>query len=108
MVASATQVKQFDCLSPRLRPHRACHRYRGRWRGAVRGASIALDTQRVSTQLQTILSILRDRPEITQFLRHMACDRVLQRPTLKDNISALETLDSQVTAEQCLMCGQRP
>lgn len=71
------------------------------------GAGIVLDTQRVSTQLQTILPILRDHPEITQLLGHKARERVLQRYTLKDNISALETMYNQVTAEQRLVCGQR-
>ncbi|MEA5448320.1 glycosyltransferase family 4 protein [Leptolyngbya sp. CCNP1308] len=71
------------------------------------GAGIVLDTQRVATQLQTILPILRDHPEITQLLGYKARERVLQRYTLKDNISALEAMYSQVTAEQRLMCGQR-
>jgi glycosyltransferase involved in cell wall biosynthesis len=71
------------------------------------GAGIVLDTQRVSVQLQTILPILRDHPEITQLLGRKARERVLQRYTLRDNISALEGLYSQVTAEQRLMCGQR-
>jgi len=71
------------------------------------GAGIVLDTQRVASQLQTILPILRDHPEITQMLGRKARERVLQRYTLRDNISALEGLYSQVTAEQRLMCGQR-
>jgi glycosyltransferase involved in cell wall biosynthesis len=71
------------------------------------GAGIVLDTQRVSLQLQTILPILRDHPEITQLLGHKARERVLQRYTLKDNISALETMYNQVTTAQRLMCGQR-
>ncbi|MGB3308820.1 MAG: glycosyltransferase family 4 protein [Nodosilinea sp.] len=71
------------------------------------GAGIVLDTQRVATQLQTILPILRDHPEITQLLGYKARERVLQRYTLKDNISALETMYNQVTAEQRLVCGQR-
>lgn len=71
------------------------------------GAGIVLDTQRVSSQLQTILPILRDHPEITQLLGKKAQERVLQRYTLRDNISALETLYGQVTAEQRLVCGQR-
>lgn len=71
------------------------------------GAGIVLDTQRVSSQLQTILPILRDHPEITQLLGKKAQERVLQRYTLRDNISALEALYGQVTAEQRLMCGQR-
>ncbi len=71
------------------------------------GAGIVLDTQRVSSQLQTILPILRDHPEITQLLGRKARERVLQRYTLHSNISALENLYSQVAAEQRLMCGQR-
>ncbi len=71
------------------------------------GAGIVLDTQRVSAQLQTILPILRDHPEITQLLGKKAQQRVLQRYTLRDNISALKALYGQVTAEQRLMCGQR-
>ncbi|MGF1517985.1 MAG: glycosyltransferase family 4 protein [Nodosilinea sp.] len=71
------------------------------------GAGIVLDTQRVSSQLQTILPILRDHPEITQLLGKKAQERLLQRYTLRDNISALEVLYGQVTAEQRLMCGQR-
>lgn len=71
------------------------------------GAGIVLDTQRVSSQLQTILPILRDHPEITQLLGKKAQERVLQRYTLRDNISALEALYGQVKAEQRLVCGQR-
>ncbi|MFQ4139372.1 glycosyltransferase family 4 protein [Nodosilinea sp. PGN35] len=71
------------------------------------GAGIVLDTQRVSSQLQTILPILRDHPEITQLLGHKARERALQRYTLDGNISSLERLYSEVTAEQRLMCGQR-
>ena len=58
-------------------------------------------------QLQTILPILRDHPEITQLLGRKARERVLQRYTLQDNLSALEQLYGQVTTEQQLMCGQR-
>lgn len=71
------------------------------------GAGIVLDTQRVSSQLQTILPILRDHPEITQLLGYKARERALQRYTLEGNISSLEGLYNQVTAEQRLMCGQR-
>lgn len=71
------------------------------------GAGIVLDTQRVATQLQTILPILCDHPEITQLLGYKARERALQRYTLEGNISSLERLYSEVTAEQRLMCGQR-
>ncbi|MGB3135579.1 MAG: glycosyltransferase family 4 protein [Nodosilinea sp.] len=71
------------------------------------GAGIVLDTQRVSSQLQTILPILRDHPEITQLLGKKARERALQRYTLNGNISSLEQLYTEMTAEQRLMCGQR-
>jgi glycosyltransferase involved in cell wall biosynthesis len=71
------------------------------------GAGIVLDTQRVATQLQTILPLLRDHPEIAQMLGRKARERVLQRYTLQDNISTLESLYGQITAEERLMCGQR-
>jgi glycosyltransferase involved in cell wall biosynthesis len=67
------------------------------------GAGIVLDTQRVSAQLQTILPIFRDHPEITQLLGRKARERVVQRYTLAANISCLEGLYSQVKAEQRIM-----
>jgi len=58
----------------------------------AQGAGIVLDTQRVAAQLQTILPILRDHPEITHMLGRKARDRVLSRYTLGANVSRLETL----------------
>lgn len=70
------------------------------------GAGIVLDTQRVSSQLQTILPILRDHPEITQLLGRKARDRVLQRYTLTANISELEAIYHQVKAAPSDLVGQ--
>ncbi|MGF1566940.1 MAG: glycosyltransferase family 4 protein [Nodosilinea sp.] len=63
------------------------------------GAGIVLDTQRVSSQLHTILPIFRDHPEITHLLGCKARERVLHRYTLGANISCLEGLYSEVKAE---------
>jgi glycosyltransferase involved in cell wall biosynthesis len=70
------------------------------------GAGIVLDTQRVSSQLQTILPIFRDHPEITQLLGQKARDRVLQRYTLTANISELEAIYHQVKAAPTGLVGQ--
>jgi glycosyltransferase involved in cell wall biosynthesis len=63
------------------------------------GAGIVLETQKVSTQLQTILPIFRDHPEMTQLLGRKARQRVIERYTLGSNVSCLERLYSQVVAE---------
>jgi glycosyltransferase involved in cell wall biosynthesis len=54
------------------------------------GAGIVIDTQRVSHQLQTILPILRDHPEMTRLLGQKARQRVLERYTLNKNVSQVE------------------
>lgn len=64
------------------------------------GAGITLDTQHVSKQLQTILPIFRDHPEMTQLLGNKARQRVLERYTLSTNLSCLETLYQQVLAQR--------
>ncbi|MBD2257935.1 glycosyltransferase family 4 protein [Pseudanabaena sp. FACHB-2040] len=63
------------------------------------GAGIILDTQKVSTQLQTILPIFRDHPEMTQLLGRKARQRVLERYTLRSNLASLEILYKQMVAE---------
>ncbi|ASC70188.1 Glycosyltransferase Type 1 [Halomicronema hongdechloris C2206] len=60
------------------------------------GAGIILDPQRVSSQLQTILPICRDQPEMLDLLGRKARQRVLDRYTLSDNISHLEALYTEV------------
>ncbi len=56
------------------------------------GAGILMEPQRVTSDLQTLLPILRDQPEFTQLLGMKARQRVLERYTLRNNISALEQL----------------
>lgn len=56
------------------------------------GAGIVLDTQRVTSQLQTILPILRDHPEMTRLLGQKARQRVLDRYTLSTNLDHLEDM----------------
>ena len=69
------------------------------------GAGIVLDTQRVAAQLQTILPILRDHPEITYLLGRKARERVLQRYTLGANVSCLENLYAALTGKRQLACS---
>ncbi len=61
------------------------------------GAGIVLDTQRVTHQLQTILPILRDHPEMTRLLGQKARQRVLERYTLDKNVSHVEGIYQQLT-----------
>ena len=56
------------------------------------GAGIVLSTDDVAAQLRTVLPILRDQPRFTTDLGHQARQRVLERYTLADNVSALERL----------------
>ena len=59
------------------------------------GAGIVLSTDNVAAQLRTILPILRDQPRFTADLGNQARQRVLERYTLADNVSALECLYRQ-------------
>jgi len=56
------------------------------------GAGIVLSTQGVTTQLRTLLPVLRDQPVLTAELGRRARERVLERYTLSRNIDAIETL----------------
>lgn len=56
------------------------------------GAGIILNTQGVTTQLKPILPMLRDSPEFVQLLSEKARQRVLERYTLRHNITQLENL----------------
>lgn len=64
------------------------------------GAGIVLHTQRVSTQLQTLLPLFRDHPELTTLLGQKARQRVLERYSLSLNISQLEALYQQTLQQQ--------
>lgn len=62
------------------------------------GAGIVMDTQRVTTQLCTILPILRDHPEMTRLLGQKARQRALDRYTLTKNVSQVESIYRDLTA----------
>ncbi|WP_204139859.1 glycosyltransferase family 4 protein [Halomicronema sp. CCY15110] len=62
------------------------------------GAGIVIDTQRVRRQLQTVLPILRDQPEMTRLLGQKARQRVLERYTLTTNVTQVEQIYQQLVA----------
>jgi glycosyltransferase involved in cell wall biosynthesis len=64
------------------------------------GAGVVLSTQRVATQLQTLLPLFQDHPELTMLLGRKARQRVLDRYTLNENITQLEALYKKVLQEQ--------
>ncbi|MEX1325080.1 MAG: glycosyltransferase family 4 protein [Synechococcaceae cyanobacterium] len=64
------------------------------------GAGIVIRTQGVTTQLRTLLPVLRDQPVLTAELGMRARRRVLERYSLTTNIDALERLYADVTAER--------
>jgi hypothetical protein len=64
------------------------------------GAGIVLSTQRVATQLQTLLPIFQDHSELTTLLGRKARQRVLDRYTLSRNITRLEQLYHQVLQQR--------
>jgi hypothetical protein len=51
-----------------------------------------INTQGVTTQLRTLLPVLRDQPILCSELGRKARERVLERYTLKTNIDSLEQL----------------
>jgi len=56
------------------------------------GAGIVLSTQGVTTQLRTLLPVLRDQPVLTAELGRRARQRALERYTISRNIDAIEAL----------------
>ena len=62
------------------------------------GAGIVISTQGVTTQLRTLLPVLRDQPVLTAELGRRARDRALKRYTLSRNIDALEALYGSLTS----------
>ncbi len=60
------------------------------------GAGVILKTSGVTTQLQTLLPLCRDHPELTNLLGYKARQRVLERYTLNKNITQLECLYAEV------------
>ncbi len=61
------------------------------------GAGIVISTQGVTTQLRTLLPVLRDQPVLTAELGRRARARVLERYTLSRNIDAIERLYGELT-----------
>jgi glycosyltransferase involved in cell wall biosynthesis len=61
------------------------------------GAGIVISTQGVTTQLRTLLPVLRDQPLLTAELGRRARARVLERYTLRRNLDAIEKLYSDLT-----------
>jgi glycosyltransferase involved in cell wall biosynthesis len=60
------------------------------------GAGIVINTQGVSTQLRTILPILRDHPQWRTLLGNSARQRVLDRYTLTGNIDRIEQVYGEI------------
>ncbi|EDZ96964.1 MAG: glycosyltransferase family 4 protein [Limnospira sp. PMC 1291.21] len=56
------------------------------------GAGVVLKTQGVSSQLQTLLPVFRDHPEMATVLGKKARNRVLEKYTLDENITHIERL----------------
>lgn len=56
------------------------------------GAGIVISTQGVTTQLRTLLPVLREQPILSKELGRRARERVLERYTLQANIDTLEQL----------------
>jgi glycosyltransferase involved in cell wall biosynthesis len=67
------------------------------------GAGIVISTQGVTTQLRTLLPVLRDQPVLTAELGHRARQRALERYTLAGNINALEALYAELIPQASLM-----
>jgi glycosyltransferase involved in cell wall biosynthesis len=64
------------------------------------GVGVILRTQGVTTQLKTLLPLLRDHPEFTDLLGQKARQRVLERYTFSQNITDVEALYKDVLAKK--------
>ncbi len=64
------------------------------------GVGITLSTHRVSAQLQTVLPLCKDHPELTALLGKKARQRVVERYTLNQNITRLEMLYHRIHTKQ--------
>ncbi len=63
------------------------------------GAGIVIRTQGVTTQLRTLLPVLRDQPLLTAELGRRARARALERYTLRGTIDALEKLYGELISQ---------
>ena len=66
------------------------------------GAGIVISTQGVTTQLRTLLPVLRDQPVLTAELGRRARQRALERYTLERNIDELEKLYAELVPQGSL------
>jgi glycosyltransferase involved in cell wall biosynthesis len=66
------------------------------------GAGIVISTQGVTTQLRTLLPVLRDQPVLTADLGRRARKRALERYTLEHNIDQLEQLYAELVPQDSL------
>ena len=64
------------------------------------GAGVVLDTQGVTAQLKILLPLFRNHPEMTSLLGNKARQRVLERYTLRQNITKLEYLYGELTGNK--------
>ena len=67
------------------------------------GAGVVLDTQGVTAQLKILLPLFRNHPEMTNLLGNKARQRVLERYTLRQNISKLERLYAELAGNRQLI-----
>ena len=68
-----------------------------------KGAGIVLDTQDVIAQLKTLLPLFYNHPEMTNLLGNKARQRVLERYTLRQNITKLEHLYFELASNKKLL-----
>jgi len=66
------------------------------------GAGIIMKTEGVTSQLRTLLPLLRDHPEMIPLVGQKARQRVLERYTLSQNITQLEHLYRDLLQERRL------
>ena len=66
------------------------------------GAGIVISTQGVTTQLRTLLPVLRDQPVLSAELGRRARQRTLERYTLERNIDQLERLYADLVPQGTL------
>ncbi len=65
-----------------------------------KGAGVILSTRGVMSQLRTLLPLFQDHPELTTMLGQKARQRAIERYTLRDNITQLEKLYTQVLEQR--------
>ena len=66
------------------------------------GAGVVLETNRVRSQLRTLLPLFQDHPELGLMLGQKARQRVLERYTLSKNITQLEKLYEEIVKGRSL------